>query len=77
MYQTSKVRMKKILGRHSLEKALDDCIDDDFPSIGLGALTKVRPTYTLWLVKVFALKRDPLFCLKQDDKYVLRDEVPI
>ena len=35
MYQTSKVRMKKILGRHGLDKALDDCIDDDFPSIGL------------------------------------------
>ena len=35
---TSEVRMKKILGRHGLDKALDDCIDDDFPSIGLGTL---------------------------------------
>jgi len=35
---TSEVRMKKILGRHGLEKVLDDCIDDDFPSIGLGTL---------------------------------------
>ena len=38
MYQTSEVRMKNILGRHGLEKALDDYIDNDFPSIGLGAL---------------------------------------
>ena len=29
---------EKILGRHSLDKALDDCIDDDFPSIDLDAL---------------------------------------
>ena len=43
MYQHLK---KKILGRHDLDKALDDCIDDDFSSIGLGALTKVRLTYT-------------------------------
>ena len=43
MYQHPK---KKILERHGLDKTLDDCIDDDFPSIGLGALTKVRPTYT-------------------------------
>ena len=35
MYQHLK---KKILGIHGLDKALDDCIDDDFPSIGLGAL---------------------------------------
>ena len=35
---TSVGRMKKILGRHSLDKALYDCIDDDFLSIGLGAL---------------------------------------
>ena len=38
MYQTSEVRMKKILGRYGLDKAVDDCIDNDFPSIGLGAL---------------------------------------
>ena len=35
MYQHPK---KKILGIHGLDKALDDCIDDDFSSIGLGAL---------------------------------------
>ena len=35
MYQHPK---EKILGRHGLDKALDDCIDDDFPSIGLGTL---------------------------------------
>ena len=35
MYQHPK---KKILGRHSLDKALDDCIDDDFPSIDLDTL---------------------------------------
>ena len=31
MYQHPK---KKILGRHGLDKTLDDCIDDDFSSIG-------------------------------------------
>ena len=43
MYQHLK---KKILGRHGLDKALDDYIDDDFPSIGLDALTSEAYIYS-------------------------------